>query len=484
MKNLKYKLLLLFFSVSASAILAQTETLAGYLEIAVKNNPGLKADYLSYQAALQKIPQAGAIPDPQLDIGYYPKPMDIIDGSRVADFTLMQMFPWFGTRRAAQTEAEHMANMEFEKFRETRDNLYLSIYTQWFILCSLEQQLLNSRENRKFLEQLEALAIRRFASPSGSSSGFSTPAPVSSPAAPSSPAGGMSSMAGMASSGSQPMVQSSGMSSMSGSGSGMPGMNTSSPGMSEVLRIQLEMIELDSNIESIQSEIKAEKAKFNALLNRPAESEVNIPDSFEKIPFNLDVTSAMAKISAQNPMLGMINQEELAYKAKAEMDKKMSMPMLGVGLQYSLIKERMDMGIPVTDMNGMDMLMPMVSISIPIFRNKYRAQQKESEYLQQSAREKYAETYNTLEAELFQARHQLENAERQIELLKKQTELAHTTYKLVMQEFVTGKSNLADAIQVQRQLLDYRLKHSESVATYNTMVASAQRLISFKETEK
>lgn len=141
----------------------------------------------------------------------------------------------------------------------------------------------------------------------------------------------------------------------------------------------------------------------------------------------------------------------------------------------------MDMGIPVTEMNGMDMLMPMVSVSIPIFRNKYKAQQKESEYLQRSTREKYADTYNTLEAELFQTKHQLENAERQIDLLRKQTELAHTAYNLVVQEFATGKGDLTNVIQVQRQLLDYQLKRSDAIATYNTMVAAAQRIISFKE---
>lgn len=481
MTKFKNIIILLMLATVSVGTFAQTETLADYLEIAVQNNPGLKADYLAYQAALQKIPQAGAIPDPQLDMGYYLKPMDIIDGSQVADFTLMQMFPWFGTRKAAQAEAGHMANMEFQKFRETRDNLYLSIYTQWFILCSLEQKLMNSRENRKYLEQLEALSIRRFASPLGSSPGISAPAPVSAPATSSSPAGGMNSMAGMGNSGSQPVMQSGGMASMSGSGGGMAGMSPASAGMSDVLRIQLEMIELDNTIESILSEMKAEKAKFNALLNRPAESEVNVPDSFDKIPFSLDIASAMDKISAQNPMLEMLSEEGLAYKAKAEMDKKMSLPMLGVGLQYSLIKKRMDMGIPVTDMNGMDMLMPMVSISIPIFRNKYRAQQKESEYMQQSAKEKYTNTYNTLQAELIEAGNQLENAERQINLLKKQTELALTTYNLIVQEFITGKSDLTNVIQVQRQLLDYRLRQSEAVAAYNTMVASAQRIISFKE---
>jgi hypothetical protein len=57
------------------------------------------------------------------------------------------------------------------------------------------------------------------------------------------------------------------------------------------------------------------------------------------------------------------------------MDKKMSYPMLGVGLQYSVIGKRMDMGhagLPVTEMNGMDMIMPMVSISLPLYRSKYK----------------------------------------------------------------------------------------------------------------
>ena len=217
-KNSIILLILLLTSIGASA---QSETLADYLEIAIKNNPGLKADYLSYQASLQKIPQAGAIPDPQLDMGFFLKPMDIIDGSQVADFTLMQMFPWFGTRKTAQTEANHMANMEFEKFRETRDNLYLSIYTQWFVLCSLQQKLQNNQENKKYLEQLETLSIRKFASPISSSSSYPVPVPQSSSNTVSSSSSGMGGMSNMGSSISQPQSKSNAMSSMGGSGGSM-----------------------------------------------------------------------------------------------------------------------------------------------------------------------------------------------------------------------------------------------------------------------
>ena len=240
-------------------------------------------------------------------------------------------------------------------------------------------------------------------------------------------------------------------------------------------------MELENQVQTVLSELKAEKAKFNALLNRNPDSNIVLPDSIEEIPFILDIQTAMEEISTQNPALLMIDQENKAYKAKAEADRKMSMPMIGLGLQYSLIGKRAGETIPVTHMNGMDMLMPMVSISLPIYRNKYKAQQRESRFWQQSATEKYNDTYNSIRAELVQIKHQLEDALRTVGLLEKQTDLAKTTYRLIISEFATGKSDLNDVIQVQRQLLDYRLRESDAIADYNTKVASAQKLISFNE---
>ncbi|MDR1203759.1 MAG: TolC family protein [Tannerellaceae bacterium] len=458
----------------ASAYGQVADSLSHYLQIAAQNNPGLNADFLAYKASLQKIPQAGAYQDPELEMGFFLKPMDIIGGRQIAEFRLMQMFPWFGTKKAAQTEAMHMARMSYEKFRETRDNLYLDIYTQWYILCRLQQQLMNNRENKALLTQLEELAIRKFVSPSGSSpAGYALPPPVPVTQVSTTPASG-GGMAGMSSMGGSTAPE------MSSEG-GMTSMGSSTSGMSDVLRIQLEMVEIDSTIESLLSEIRAEKAKFNALLNRPANSEVQIPESFEQTPFLFDEALAMDKIENQNPMLGMINEEGLAYKAKSEMDKKMSYPMFGVGIQYMLNKKTDDPMFGMSDMNGKDMLMPMVSISIPLYRNKYKAQQRESKLWWQVSREKYDNTRNVLESELYKTKHLLDDAARKAALYKKQEELAKTTYNLIVQEFVAGKNDLANVIQVQRQLLGYQLKEAEAIAAYNTMVASIRKLISFKK---
>jgi outer membrane protein TolC len=430
--NLFGALLVVLGLMGTHAAVAQTpDSLDRYLEIAAMNNPGLNADFLAYKASLEKVPQAGAWPDPKLDIGFFLKPMDLVGGRQIADFTLMQMFPWFGTKKAAQTEATHMARMAYEKFTETRDNLYLEVYTQWYILSTLVEQLRNNRENLQLLKQLEELALRKVSSPSG----------------------GMTSA-----------------------------MGRTAPGMSDVLRVQLEMAEIENNIESILSEIAAEKAKFNALLNRPVGVEVILPDSIVKVPFLFDEGVSISEIENHNPMLGMLEEEAQAYLAKEEMEKKMSYPMLGLGLQYMLIGESAatpaDQGMN-NSMSGMDMVMPMVSITLPIYRNKYKAQQRESRFLWQSAREKYHNTLNMLQSDLFKLKHQLDDAERKIALYRKQEQLARTTYNLVVQEFVSAKSDLTNVIQVQRQLLDYQLRKAEAIAEYNTRVASIRKLRSF-----
>lgn len=405
---------------------AQADSLLHYLEVAANNNPGVKASLINYQASRQRVPQVGSIPDPQLDVSFFLPSMDIIDGSQVADFTLMLMFPWFGTRKAAQTEAEHKANVAYENFRESRDNLLLDVYKQWYLLGNLQQKLNNNRQHKNHLDKLEQLALRLYSSSRSSSE---------------------------------------------------------SSNMSEVVRIKLETLELENNMESIKSELNAQKAKFNTLLGRPADVAVHIPDSLIQINYNLNIPEIMSQISINNPKLLSLNEEYLAYDARIKSDKKSGMPMLGVGLQYSVVKKRMGDVIPTTDMNGMDMIMPMVSFTIPIYRAKYKAQQKESRLLQQMSQEQYMNTYSLLESELYSINHQLEDAKRKIELTMQQSNLAQSAYNMVLQDLSTGRSSLANVIQVQRQMLDYQLKKSEAIAEYNILVASVQHLISFNNIE-
>lgn len=389
--------------INNAIISANSDSIEIYINAALKNNPALNSDFMEYQAWLQKIPQAKSIPDPVMEIGFYLKPMDVDGGGAIADIKLMQMFPWFGVTKAAQTEAVHMANMAYEKFKQTRDDLYFNVYSQWFMIYNLNHKLLALNENKYLLNQLESLLMRKFET------------------------------AGL-------------------------------------LQIQLEKAEVENEIENLISEIKTEKIKFNTLLNRSIDLDVHIPDSIELLKHNSDIAEIINKIVVNNPMLTMIKQEELAYKSKIEMVKKMSFPMIGVGMQYSVLKKDM----------GTDMFMPMVSLSIPVFRKKYKAQQKEAELLLQSNVEKYSDSFNNLRSELYQIKNQIENSKRQIDLLEKQYNIAISAYNISVQDFSAGKKDLDNVIQLQRQLIDYRFRKEEAKTFYNIQVVAAARLYSFK----
>ena len=465
--------------ISATSLWAQdqkVDSLAYYTQLALENNPGIQAQRLAHEAFLEKIPQAGAFEDPELSMGFYTKPMDIVGGRQIGDLTLMQMFPWFGTKKEAQKEANHMAAMQLQQYREVQEALILQVHTQWYTIQKLQQQVHNAKQNKKLLEQLEQLALQKFSAPSGATASTSmalaTPTVTSTSNSNSSGMGGMS-MGGGASTSSS----SSTSSSASSSSSAMSGMSTGSgSGMSDVLRIRLETIEIENTIESLQAQIKAEKVKFNALLDQDIHQTVTIPQEIEKVSFFLTDEEAQTMIENNNPMLAMLTEEGLAYRAKSKMDQKMSYPMIGLGVQYMIIGKTNDPMLAMGDMNGKDMIMPMVTVSLPIFRKKYKAQQAEGKKWWKSSEEKYKDTYNTLLASYYSYKNQVEDAERTVTLLEKQTTLAETTFNLIVKEFVTGKSDLTNVIQVQRQLLDYQLKKAEAIANYNTLVASIENI--------
>jgi hypothetical protein len=91
----------LFWLVS-SLVSAQDE-LSSYLQTAAENNPGLKARFNEYMAALEIAPQVKSLPDPQLAFGYFIQPVETRVGPQQFKISASQMFPWFGTLKAGES---------------------------------------------------------------------------------------------------------------------------------------------------------------------------------------------------------------------------------------------------------------------------------------------------------------------------------------------------------------------------------------------
>lgn len=152
----------------------------------------------------------------------------------------------------------------------------------------------------------------------------------------------------------------------------------------------------------------------------------------------------------------------------------MGYPMFGFGLNYSLIRKN---EMSASSMNGKDMVMPMVSVTLPVYRKKYKAMITEAELLKSAVSNNYDATANTLQTEYYQAVQLYKDAMRRIKLYHNQFLLASKSLDLMLKSFSTSSSSLTDLLRSRQQVLDYELKQAEAAADLNTTTALLKRLM-------
>ncbi len=451
------------------ANLSEAQTLDGYLLEAGENNPELKAYFNEYLASMEQITQVGALPDPELTVGVFLRPMERFMGNQQADIQLMQMFPWFGMLRTQKDEAAKMALARYELFENAKNNLYYQVKSIYYEMYELEEEIRITEENLEILQIYERIALSRFKSPG--TGGSSSNRPSSGSMNSSSGTSSGSSMSGMVSAGNntKPTRQSPG-STMPTSGSMASGKST----MSDVLRIRIQLKELESNLYTLQDQKAPLYAEFNKLLNREREEAIVLTDTLEEAAIPYDKLVMLDSIRMNNPMLKMLDAEAEAYEIQKEMAKLNGRPMLGLGLNYMPFTARQEDGM---SMGGKDMIMPMVSVTIPIWRKKYNAQNKEAEYNQLAVNQRKEDMINQLETEWSRAVRELADADRKIELYREQTKLAEQTVQILMTNYSATGEGFEEVLSVQQQLLDYQLKLVEAIVNQHLSIARLEALM-------
>lgn len=470
MKQYIKQFILLIATLSGFVSGNAQDSLSYYLEQSALNNPGVKAKYLEYSAALEKVPQASSLPDPELQFGYFIKPMQLLMGNQVADIRLMQMFPWFGVLKAAKDEASKMAVAKFESFRDAKDELYFNVKSSYYQVYRTIYEIGIAKKNLDILKSLEQIVLVKFSTGgAGSSSGNSGPVPAGSNNS-SQGSSGMSSgsmtnqsmgSGSISSSANKPVMASSG----GGMGSSMGGSGKND--MVNLLRVQIEIHELENKLALSQDQLTTDKVSFNRYLNRAPSSEVFTGDSLTEVPLPSDILT-LADSLVNHPMVKMYEAESEANSAKLAMITRMGYPMVGLGLNYSVIQKRD--GVPPM-MNGNDMTMPMISLTLPIYRKKYKAMRHEAEFMREAATVSAENVTNNLRVNFQETMQSLNDAERRTKLYTDQAMLADKSVQLLITSFSASGSDFEEVLRMEQQLLDYQFKKVEAVVDKNTSIA-------------
>ncbi len=448
-------MLLVGFSQSALA-----QTLDDYLVKAAENNPGLKAAYQEYLAAAERGNQV-SLPDPELQVGVFFRPMERFMGNQVADIRFMQMFPWFGMLKAQASEADQMALVRYQLFLDVKNNLFYQFRTTWYTLAELQEEIRITEENLEILQRYERMALSRFENAKSSAGSPSASPMPSSPNATASSGGG----GGMNSMGNQ--SQSKSNATKNTGMSGPAAMTSGGPGMTDVLRVRLQINTLENELKLLYANKIPLVAELNKLMNLDREEEISEPEPLMPFQLSIDKQQILDSISAHNPMLGMYDAELAALESQKLMAKLEGKPMVGAGVNYMPFKPRIEDGMM---MGGDNMLMPMVTLTLPIYRKKINSKIKETELLEESVRLNKESTLNQLEISWAKTIRDFEDANRNIELYTAQLDLAKQNLRLLLTAYATSGQDFEEVLRAQQLVLDYEFSKIAAITRqYNSI---------------
>lgn len=460
--------------------LVEAQTQEDYLRIAAENNPELKASFNRYLAAMEKVPQVGSLPDPQLTFGFFTMPMEFaLMGKQRAEISLMQMFPWFGMLRTQKDEATLMARGEYENFREVKNRIFYEVKHTWHELHRLEEEIRITQQNLELMRTLERYALVRFQSGSTATPGGNSSGSMPSRKQSSQPSQSMgSSMGDMGNNTSQGTANqgrlSDNMNNMNADA--MNGSMGSGSGMADVLRVQMEIKEMENMLADLQDARKPMVSKFNQLLFRDPEAQVALTDTFEPIDLPADQLVRIDSMMKSNPMLRMLESEKEAFAVQERMARLEGRPMIGAGVNYMVFSPRQGEAAGEMHMGGRNMVMPMVSVTLPIYRKKYNAMQKEASLRRDAIENQQQHIARQLLVQWEEAQRDYRSAQRSIRLYQQQIKLTEQTLRLLTTAYSVEGKAFDELLRTQQQLLDYQLRLVNAIIAQHTAVTEMEML--------
>lgn len=236
--------------------------------------------------------------------------------------------------------------------------------------------------------------------------------------------------------------------------------------LADALRADIMMNDVKTEINILTLKRKPLQAAFNSLLNRPPDEIVVIQDGMEG---NDSPSFSSDSLFVQNPKLKELNRRIESEKAKEQVALKQGMPDLGIGFEYIVVAKRPEMNF---EDNGKDAYMPMFTVSLPIYRKKYKAAVNEAQHMQQAFVEMRTAITNELLTGYEMALFERSKAKAEIDLFEQQISETDQVVSLLITGFSNSGTDFEEILMMQQTLLNYRI--SKVTARKDFLIAEAK----------
>jgi len=218
-----------------------------------------------------------------------------------------------------------------------------------------------------------------------------------------------------------------------------------------VLRLQMRQNELLERKLVLEQDYAAELTAFNKIMNRQEIADISIVDSLTVPEKDIEIDFDSLKL---HPELMKFEELNKVVSQADALNKKESAPGFGVGMEYMLYNE------------APDMLMPMVSISIPIFNKKYKSIAKQNKLRYEELDIQKQASENSLVAQLQAAVRSRNAARISLETQDKNLKQAKDANEILLKNYETGTIDFREVLDVQELQLQFQLNRVEAIGDY------------------
>ena len=228
----------------------------------------------------------------------------------------------------------------------------------------------------------------------------------------------------------------------------------------DILRVDIMIKDAQTNLEILNKKEPALTSWFNSLLNRKYNEQVVVSKEIEVIELPLQYRKDSI---SQNPLLIELDLKKQASNAAIEVARKQGLPKLGVGVDYVIV----DKGMNNSTDSGKDVIMPMVTLSLPIFRKKYTAATSEAKLMEESYSFQKAAVGNKLNGSYYKLVFELEKEKDLLQLYSNQVGTLSKSLNLLFSYYSNASKDFEEVLRMQQELLKYKkLKLASTSAFY------------------
>lgn len=397
----------------AAPVLNEESTLSDYLVYAALNNPGLEAAFNEWKAALERIPQVRALPDPRFTYVYYIQQVETRVGPQQQSFALMQTFPWLGKLRRRGDMAYEESEVARQRYEAAKFSLLYRVKYAYYEYYYLSRSIAVTAENMRLVSDLESVARAKYQAGT---------APYSS-----------------------------------------------------VVKAQVELGKLEERLSTLMDMRGPAAAGLNAELGRVPDAIVARPEAIRFEPVAMSDEEIAGRLSRANPELLALGFKAAKNEAAVSLSRQNYLPDITLGAQVIQTGQALNPGL---EDSGRDAVMATLSLNIPLWIGKYRAEEKEARARLRAARKQREHREKELLTELKMVLFHLRSAERRIDLYGDSLiPKAEQALSAARTAFSADRADFFDLVEAQRTLLEFHLAYERALADYAQRSAEIDMMV-------